>query len=211
MHAFWLLRRHGPAAWLTLALALTLLDSSAWADDVVRVEEDWQLVVNQPDVNLNGPQVTCVLSPSTMDQAYFAVDINYHTQPGYLAGGLQMHAWNPGLPIVTCDFPDQGLMQTSNETVTWTQSMALADGVLTYSVFNGQSQTWGSFGGEQIVVSTTMGNLNSYDPQVSTTNSGVCFASNLVNTLTLVAVRYYAKDGTLLQQVTNPQVVFSQD
>lgn len=214
MYLFRLLRRHGPAAvCLAIAAASTLIAATAQSQDVASVEEDWQLVVNDPDVNLNGPQVTCVISPSTLDQAYFAFDINYHTQPGYLAGGLQMHAWNPDSPIVTYDFPEQGLMQTGNETVTWTQNLSLANGVLTFSVVNGQSQTWGAFGGaqEQVAVSTTLPNLNAYDPQVSATNSGVCFASNLVNSLTLTAVRYYAADGTLIQQVTNPQLVYSQD
>lgn len=27
-----------------------------------RVEEDWELVVNEPDPNNNGPQVTCTIS-----------------------------------------------------------------------------------------------------------------------------------------------------
>lgn len=212
MYAFCFLRRHGPpVVCLALFLVATFFAAPASGADVATVEEDWQLVVNNPDVNLNGPQVTCVMSPSTMDQAYFAFDINYQTQPSYSPGGLQIHAWNPDAPIVTCNFSEQGLMQTTSETVTWTQSLSLADGVLTYSVVNGQSQTWGTFGGEQLAVSTTLTNLDSYNPQVSAANSGVCFASNLVNSLTLVAVRYYAADGTLIQQVTNPQVIYSQD
>ena len=201
MYAFCFLRRHGPPA-VCLALVATFLAVSASGADVASVQEDWQLVVNDPDVNLNGPQITCVMSPSTMDQAYFAFDVNYQTQPSYSPGGLQIHAWNPDSPIVTCNFSEQGLMQTSTETVTWTQSLSLADGVLTFAVANGQSQTWGAFGDEQLAVSTTLTNLNSYSPQVSTGNSGVCFASNLVNSLTLKAVRYYAADGTLIQQVT---------
>jgi hypothetical protein len=188
--------------------------NTARAADVARVEEDWQLVVNQPDVDLNGPQLTCVISPATVGDAYCAFDINYCTQPDYSAGGLQMHAWNPYTPIVTCNFPVSGVMQTNNETVTWTQTMSLADGVLTFLVVNGQSTTWGTFGGtddESVSVNTTVSNLNAYDPNVSLENSGVSFASNLVASLTLTAVRWYAADGTLIQEITTPQVVHPQD
>ncbi|HVA45394.1 MAG TPA: hypothetical protein VNH11_03320 [Pirellulales bacterium] len=208
-------QRPWPAlGWLCLAVGSTLLCGRASAADVARVEEDWQLVVNQPDVDLNGPQVTCVISPSTADVAYCAFDVNYHTQPDYSPGGMQLHAWDPGSPIVTCDLPEAGVMQQANETVTWTQTMSLTEGVLSFAVVNGQSVTWGSFGGGDqtwVSVNTTLANLNGYDPQVSLTNSGVSFASNLVTSLTLTAVRYYAADGTLIQQVTTPQVVHPQD
>jgi hypothetical protein len=58
---------------------------------------------------------------------------------------------------------------------------------------------------------TSANNLNNYDPNVSLTNSGVCFASNLVTSLTLNAVRWYAADGTLIAQSTTPQTVHPQD
>lgn len=201
----------GGLAWIATVIGS---GSVMHAADVARVEEDWQLVVNQPDPDLNGPQVTCVISPSTSDQGYCAFDINYCTQPDYSAGGMQMHVWNPHSPIVVSNFPASGVMQTANETVTWTQTMSLTDGVLTFLVVNGQSTTWGSFGGtsdESVSVNTTANNLNSYDPNVSLDNSGVSFASNLVTSLTLTAVRWYAADGTLIQEITTPQVVHPQD
>lgn len=207
-----LLRSGAPAGLVCLASALAGLAPAA-AADVARVEEDWQLVVNQPDVNLNGPQVTCVISPLTADVAYCAFDINYHTQPDYSAGGLQLHLWNPNQPIVTNNFPVSGMLGQANETVTWTQTMSLASGVLSFSVVNGQSATWGSFdnGSQPLQATTTATNLNSYDPNVSLTNSGVSFASNLVSSLTLTAVRWYDSNGQLIAQNTTPQTVHPQD
>lgn len=198
------------ALWACLAAAVP---SIATAADVMRVEEDWQLVVNQPDANLNGPQVTCIISPATADVAYCAFDVNYNTQPSYSAGGLQMHLWNPDQPIVVSTFPATGTMQQANETVTWTQSMSISQGVLSFAVKNGQSATWGTFdnSSQPLLASTTAANLDSYDPNVSLSNSGVCFASNLVTSLTLNAVRWYAVDGTLISQTTTPQTVHPQD
>ena len=196
------------------ALSWLCLTDTSLAQNVVYVEEDWQLIVNQPDVGLNGPQVTCVIAPSTADQGYCAFDLNYHSQPVYAAGGLQMHVWNPYTPIVTSNFAVSGLMQTVGEVVTWTTTMSVSGGSLTFQVVNGQSSTWGAFGGTDdttITVSSTASNLNQYDPNVSLDNSGVSFASNLVTSLTLTGVRFYDGHGNLVQQITTPQVVHPQN
>jgi hypothetical protein len=201
------------AACLLGAVAVLFGAGRAFAQDVARVEEDWQLVVNQPDADLDGPQVTCVISPVTADVAYCAFDINYHTQPDYSAGGLQLHLWNPSQPIITSNFAAGGMMQTADETVTWTQTMSVSDGAISFAIKNGQSTTWGNFDNsdQPVTASTTATNLNNYDSNVSLDNSGVSFASNLVTSLTLTAVRWYAADGTLIRQNTTPQTVHPQD
>jgi hypothetical protein len=177
---------------------------------VMRVEEDWALVVAAPDVGNNSPQVTCTIAPLDMASGYAAFDINYRTQPNYSPGGLQLHVWNPVEPIVTSDFPAVAMLATPSETITWTQTMQLQEGKLTFQVVNGQSQTWGTFGGDDqaITVNTHLDNLNAYDPNVSLSNSGVSFGSNRVTSLVLKAVRWYDASGKLIRQVTAPQPVY---
>ena len=54
-------------AWAVLPLGLALLVAQFAKGDlpeVVRVEEDWELVVGTPDANSDAPQVTCVISPT---------------------------------------------------------------------------------------------------------------------------------------------------
>jgi len=113
------------------------------------------------------------------------------------------------LPIVTRDFPSTRMLATQGETITWTQTMALSEGTLTFQVVNGQSQTWGSFGSESeaIALSTRLSNLNGYNPMVSIGNSGVSFASNLVTSLTLKSIRWYNASGVLLWEFSVPLVV----
>lgn len=196
-----------------LAIALGTARASAQTPTgVARVEEDWQLAIDQPDINNDGPQVTCVISPQTVDAVYAAFDINFHSQPDYQAGGLQMHVWDPNDPIKTYNFPATGVIQQTNETVTWTQRMSLAGGVLVFQVLNGNSQTWGSFGGSSswIAVNTSLSDLDGYDSNESLDNSGVSYAGNRVQSLTLVAVRWYDSHGNLLQQNTTPQTVHPQ-
>ena len=180
--------------------------------DVFRVEEDWSLVIDQPDLANNGPQVTCTISPADMTTAYCAFDINYHTQPNYSPGGMQLHTWDPTDPVEIADSPHTAMLQNPGETVTWTQTMTWNSGVLTFRVHNGDSQTWGKFGGPNgllwLDLPTSLPNLDSYDPNVSVANSGVSFAGNLVTSLTLTAVRWYDVNGKLIKQVTTPQVVY---
>jgi hypothetical protein len=185
------------------------VDVQAASAPAVRVEEDWELVVNQPDTGNNGPQVTCTVSPLTMDLFYAAFDVNYRTQPDYSPGGLQLHTWDPNDPIMTQDLPASGMLATPGETITWTTRMYVRNGFLKFRVVNGQSQTWGAFASpHSIAIPMQLADLSAYDPSVSVNNSGVSFASNLVVSLTLKAVRWYDASGNLIQQVTDPQVVY---
>jgi hypothetical protein len=208
-------RRWFSFGWRVFATVLLLWGGGgAWAaaqeglPPAVRIEEDWELVVNQPDIGDNGPQVTCAISPSSMDAVYAAFDVNYCTQPAYSPGGLQLHTWDPFDPIVTQDFPATTMLATPDETITWTMRMRVSEGWLKFKIVNGQSETWGAFASPRsIAIPTQLTSLDSYSPGVSVAASGVSFASNLVVSLKLKAVRWYDASGNLIQQVTDPQVV----
>src|SRR5262249_11938126 len=107
------------AIFAVAGLAALISAEGLWAQssgpDVYRIEEDWQLVVNEPDADENGPQVTCTISPLDMGTAYCALDLNYHTQPDYVAGGLQIHTWDPLDPIEYANSIHTQIMQTSGE------------------------------------------------------------------------------------------------
>jgi hypothetical protein len=181
--------------------------------DVFTIEEDWELVVGQSDYNSNAPQVTCAISPGDFASAYCAFDLNYHTQPDYAAGGLQLHTWDPIDPIDIGNSSKTAIMNSNNETITWTMRMTLNNGNIHYRIANGVSPaTWGTFGKSNLTAlqldqNTSLSNLNSYDPNVSLDNSGVSFGGNLVVSQTLVAVRYYNSAGQVINQITTPQSV----
>lgn len=193
---------------------LTVLGVAAWAggarvaraDDVVRIEEDWELVVGEPDPATDAPQLTCVFSPvAEVNQAYAAFDINHHSQPSYKAGGLQLQVWSNNTPLLSDNDPDGATLSTSGETITWTQSMDLSAGNLTVAITKGASDTWGAFGGGgklKATVGTSLTNLNSYSPDVSVANSGIGFASNRVQSLRLKCVRYFKASGQTVQDNT---------
>ena len=196
---------------LLLALVITLV---AWvpamatdpADPIVRVEEDWELVVGTPDAYTSAPQVTCVMSPrdnTLLGHATFV--LNHQSLPVFAAGGLQLQSWIDELPISDRKFPNADVMSTSSETVTWTQKMTLDGRSLEYDIVSGTSTTWGTFGGEgylKFSMLTVLEDLDGYDPAVSAANSGVGYAGNRVQSLVLKRVRRYTASGAVLLDET---------
>lgn len=178
----------------------------------VRVEEDWVLVVSAPAIADNSPQVTCAIAPQNIGGGYLALDVNCHTQPGYSAGGVQIHVWSPNSPMLVANADKTAMLQTDNETISWTTRMALTPGQsLTFQILNGVSTTWGDFtdnGNLSLSVATTLMDLTGYSPTVSIQNSGVSYATNRVTSLTLKAIRWYSASGTLLAQDTTAQTAY---
>ena len=175
------------------------------APNIVRVEEDWELVVDTPDANNVAPQVTCAISPTgQLNSLYATIEFNHQSQPDFVAGGMQLQLWNGESPVSTHKYPNNAVMSQPGETVSWTQAMTLTGGNLVYSVVNGESVTWGSFGWACLHVSAAsdLPNLNGYDANVSVQNSGVGFASNRVQSLVLKAVRLVTSTGEVLADTT---------
>src|SRR5262245_41526897 len=64
------------------------------AQDLVHIEEDWELVVGEPDANSCGPQVISTMSPfADISDTYFTFEINHQSVPYWQPGGLTLHQW----------------------------------------------------------------------------------------------------------------------
>lgn len=181
---------------------------------VVRVEEDWELVLATPDPNVTAPQVTCSIFPWTGTDSLFATfELNHQSQPDFVSGGMQLVLWHGEQMLLTRKFPQANVMASSGETVRWTQTMTLDDGVLTFEIVNGSSTTWGSFGGQgylRMSVATNLDNLNAYNPALTVENSGVGYAGNRVTSLVLKRVRLITEDEQILEDHTQ-RVVHTND
>jgi hypothetical protein len=194
---------------LLLPMALKAQSGST----VMKVEEDWELVLVEPSPEVAAPQVTCSISPlGNVDGVYAALELNHGTLPSYTAGGLQLQAWNGESWLTVRDY-DNTTLHHSGEVVTWTSRMVLSGGLLTFRVANGSSTSWGAFGsGGNIKLSlvSTLSNLNAYSPDLSAAHSGIGFGSQRVQSLKLKQVRYYDGSGNLLSTDTTPRVVHQQ-
>lgn len=191
--------------------ALAAMPINAWtapcgAQDVVRVEEDWELVVATPDPNQNAPQVTCTISPlGNIGGVHCVFELNQQTLNSYLAGGLQLQAWNGAESLAGKTTVAAAMLATPGETVTWTQVMELNGCELFFSVVKGHGVTWGEFGSTgqlKVVVNTNFTNLNAYNPAVSVANSAVGYGANRVAALKIKRVRLITANGEQVEDQT---------
>lgn len=193
---------------LTLIAVLALLSAPAasWAQDVVEIEEHWELTVGRPDTNRCAPQVTLVMSPENgMENDYFLFLLNYSSIPEFSAGGVQLQHWKGAQVVATAGSTSVAVLRYEQEKITWTQKLRIEDGLLTLDIDDGQSQTWGSFGESGILrfsVPTTLTRLNDYQPRISIEESGIGFAGNRVSSLVLRKLVWTTSDGEVHELVS---------
>jgi hypothetical protein len=201
---------------LACAVGLFLLTVGALAQDpvsVMKVEEDWELVLNDPSTDNTSPQVTCLISPvNHADGVYASLELNHGSLPDFSSGGVQLQAWSGEDWLSVRDYANTTLANTG-EVVTWTHRLRISDGQLIFKVVNGSSTSWGAFGSSgnlRLALTSGLSNLNLYSPDVSKAQSGIGFGSQRVQKLVLKAVRYYDGSGNLLLEDTTPRVVHQQ-
>lgn len=215
--------RGGCAGWVAgVVLAVT---PAAWCQsdiggangapsgaEILRVEEDWVMVLNEPDYNTDAPQLHTMMSPYPEIGSFFGqISWNYRDQPEYRSGGMQMSLWNDDDFLARRNL-EWARLDTVAETVTWTQVMDLDSGYVYFRVENGSSITWGTFGGALTTVSALydLADLNGYDPAVSVENACITFGANRVDLLAMVSVRYYDENG-LVAEDSELRVVHAAD
>jgi hypothetical protein len=188
--------------------------SAAWADppeNVVRIEEDWELVIGTPNTDSTAPQIVCVMSAngSTVNpHAMFT--LNHHSEPDFVPGGLQIQVWQGEQCIHARSDPSSATLSQANETVRWTQVLTVDENGLGFEVVDGTSTTWGNFGGQgylKAIVDPQVNSLSSYTPDFSVSNSGVGYAANRVQSLVLRRIRYVTSSGDVYEDSTARTVV----
>ena len=142
-----------------------------------------------------------------------AFDLNHQSLPDYVAGGLQLQIWDYECDLDHRRFPNSGVLNQADEVVRWTQMMELDDGLLKFEVIGGSSSTWGGFGGQGYLrtsTQTNLSNLNAYTPDVTTKQSGAGYAANRVKLLVLKRVRLITSEGEVFEDTT-ARVVHQKD
>lgn len=205
--------RHWKTA--TPALFVVLGSAALWpsfasapvSDPVVRIEEDWALDVNEPNGDTTAPQFHTVMSPMPGLDSFYAQTLwNYRETPDFAAGGVQLHSYD-GETLLRKRSIESGTLSTVAETITWTQSLETDGTTLTFSISNGESTTWGTFGRDMNISSAAnLAQLNEYDPETTVANSCVTFGANRVQSLSIKRIRYYGATGLLYTDTTERHV-----
>jgi len=182
---------------------------TGFAPSVVRVEEDWSLLVNQPDPDVASPQVSTQMARSPDASRFANFHVNSCDIPTFSQGGLQLQTWRGDTNLSAQNSTDRSTMSAPDEMVTWTQYLDNTSGQIVFGISQGAySQTWGDFGGISTTINGGSTNLDGYSSNYSIQNSGITFGANRVACMVLVAVRVYYSDGSRLTDNT-PKVVYS--
>ena len=176
---------------------------------VYMVEEDWEMVINEPDSDNNSPQITFFTSPSSgIGDSYFQLQMNYHADEEYSSGGFHVAAVRNG---VTEDEERSGTrktLATDEDHVRWTSVMAVIGNKTLFAVRDGFGQEWGSFGGPDYlvqIVPSPVSDLSNYQYQQSLDNVDIGFGKNRVSEIKLKAVRLFYTDGQVETLAVNLQ------
>ena len=194
------------AVCLAFVWALPADQASAQAN-VMRIEEDWELELIQPDAKLDAPQVLVVFSPlGEGNDNHFEVDINHASLP-YASGGLQIRAVQGDESIEQQRLLDGERLTVESDVISWTQIAERQTGGIAFGITNGLSESWGPFGDATTYVTLPSdGSEFQYVPTHSLNRSGVTYAGNRVRRLTLVRVRYVDSFGNTTEVPINLSV-----
>lgn len=175
---------------------------------VMRIEEDWELELIQPDAQLDAPQVLLVLSPlGEGSDVHFEVDINHASLPSYYSGGLQIRAMQGAECVEQKRLLDGQRLTVESDVIRWTQIVEKQPTGFAFGISNGTSLSWGAFGdaASHVTLSGNSGAFN-YSPANSLSRSGVTYAGNRVKQLTLRKVRYVDLTGNTTEIDVNQAV-----
>lgn len=185
------------------ALVLSTHCVSGTEPVITRVEEDWVLVVRNPNVAKTAPQLLNVISPvPDLSNVHAILEVNHSTQPEFSAGGLQLQGWNGDALTQFHRGAPEGALRFDSETIRYTLRMEIRDGQLTVEVINGRSDSWGAFGGKGFLktqMQCGVKDLRQYSPQFSADQSRVSYGGQRVDRFYLDRTRYFS-DSTLIRQ-----------
>jgi hypothetical protein len=193
------MHRTSSAVVAALVGLLVLSLPAAGSDPVVRIEEDWELQVKIPNNDVTAPQIITAWSPlGDLSGVHATFEINHIASVAFSPGGLHLSTWCGDTHLAVAHAGNFASMYTDGEVVRWTQAMEVQEGQLIFEIRNGTSQTWSSFSEAdslRLSLSTTLVDLDNYNPTVSIAKSEVSYAGNRVQSLQMRRVRFIHASG----------------
>lgn len=203
--------RNGVIGGLLLVSVLATPNCLAQSTSLWKVEEDWEMVTQEPDSAIVSPQVSFAMFPCGHEHidevvqhahnVYFLLQMNYFADDYFSAGGFHVAAVEQEDIVDEERSATQIVLSSDHDHVSWTSVMAVVDNKLMFAVKNGYGNDWGTFGGPEYLVqmqNCPISNLKEYDYSTSLKNVDISFGANRVDSITLKEVRLYYTDGNVV-------------
>ncbi len=185
------------------AIAFAVAGESATAgSQYYRIEEDWELVLNTPDLSFPAPQIVVAMKPGITSRKQALFLINHHDTPQFNAGGGQIQVWDGDVLKSYKSFAGPTLIRVG-ERVTWTQYMERSGGKFQFGLSRVEGDAWGvntaaDLGGPvSFADSKTIFDVYSSDNSVE--DAAITFGADRVASLKLVEVRKYLAVGGVVE------------
>jgi hypothetical protein len=195
-----------------LAVSLCAFSAQAAATsppaDVARVEEDWELHLDTPNLAKNTPQF--VTHFKIDEDTFILTCFNFRDYPSHDPGGIQMQLWHQGAVVDTVEVSVDNL-DVSGEVIRWTHVYNGCSCDVEAKLENIDSLAWGQISSTASITQnpSSISSLNHYDPADSVAESHVNYGRNAVVWFGMTESRTYDIDGNPLSTDTASRVVFA--
>ena len=201
-------RRRSIVGGIVFTLVLAALPACVAADSTIyKIEEDWEMVINEPDPANHSPQVTFYTSPSVnLDEVYFQLQMNYAADREFSGGGFHVASVQSDQILDEARSDTRRVLATDGDHIRWTSVMAVVYNKLLFAIKNGHATEWGDFGGPDYLVKMTpspVPDLAEYHPQQSLDNVDIGFGANRVQSVKMLRVRVFYTDGRMVTVPVN--------
>jgi len=169
------------------------------AGEITRIEQDWTVVVGNPDAATGSPQIAVQMKPDANADYGCLFLLNYADQPSFTSGGTQLQGWDGTTLQKSQSYGSEALGKNQNERVTFTLHMEVKNDRLDFGFDNLKSWTWGNKSALAVNVPYSMRYLNGYSTADSVNNSVIMVGSAKVTSMTITAVRFYDNKGKLVK------------
>lgn len=163
-----------------------------------KIEEDWELILNTPDLSFPAPQIVVGMKPSSTSQKQALFLINHHDTPLFNAGGGQIQVWDGDTLRSYKSFAGPTLIRVG-ERVTWTQYMERSGGRFQFGLSRVEGDAWGVNTAEDLGGAVYFNDaktvFDNYSSDNSVEDAAITFGADRVNSLKLVEVRKYLVGG----------------
>ncbi|MBA3312768.1 MAG: hypothetical protein M3552_04365 [Planctomycetota bacterium] len=197
---------------LAAMICLTLAESASAVPGLYsRIEEDWELILNTPDLSFPAPQVVVMMKPATASPKTALFLINHHDTPQFNAGGGQIQIWDGDALKTYKSFAGPTLIRVG-ERVIWTQYMERSGGKFQFGLSHVEGDAWGVNTASDLGGPVSFGDIkpvfDGYNSADSVEGATITFGADRISSLKLLQVRKYPSDGSPVEVESTARLIY---
>ncbi len=196
----------GLMAMTTLIVGLDSGKVNAEERQLVKVEEDWEVLITEADEGSSSPQIINVIAPGqSLAGAYAMIEFNHSTFPYFSEGGLQLQGRRGDLLISSKSFATGQTLRHDYDRLKYTIGLRQYDDNMLVIVKNVASKSWGGSLKNNVMLLAFPRehfSLTDYSPDFSATASSVHVGAHRVASMYMTKSRKFYSDDTVEEDET---------